>query len=1840
MALAAGASSDQGSFGATSLKPSSSWEAGGSSGTFSWSYPIATPDVAGSLSPDLAIGYSSGATDGAVSTTNNQASWLGEGFDLPVGFIERKFVTCGLETTPKPGGNQPAGNEDLCWNTESARTNNAKYDNAVLSLQGHSGALIRVGNTTAWRLQDDDGTRVEKIGTIAGGNESWKVTTPDGTQYFFGKGKADGADAPATNSVLKVPVAGNHSGEPGYTAGAFASSFTTQPYRWNLDYVVATTGDTMTFYYDKETNRYNRAGATPASYDRAATLTGIFYGERKGQEANNPAAKVTFSTAERCDPAISADCATATPTTATMAAWPDVPMDAVCSDEFCPSIKNAPTFFTRKKLTDITTWVQHQADNGYDKVDSWAIGTGFPDSGDANSAATLWPTTITQTGHTGPATAATLTLPSVTLEPVFKHNRIDGPSGTYGMLRPRLARIFSEAGAVTTVTYSDGGCTPTTLPASAATNTTRCFPNYYSATPGDTPAVNWFSKYVVTQVEEKDISTDFTAMPNLTGLDLSTTRLTSYTYVGSAAWHWDDTILEPGAKGTWNSWRGYQKVVTAVGKSGAPQSVTEKTWYRGMYGDRKTESGSTTKTDTITDSAGTKVNDTGSYTGQLRESRVLKSVGGSADSSTIYDPASTNVSGATDGLTQVAQTDIKTTKTTQYLASGSRTRTTTVKARDSWGQPTQVEDSGDSAVTGDETCTRTTYATPTGTATAIDLVAEESVMPNVCSTTLATASVISWEKSLYDGATSSGGVTGPGFETGSQVLTGSSTRTWRTETTTSFDQHGRPVSVTDALGRTTTTTYTPATIKAPTKTEVTSPDPDGTGPAVPLTGTVFTDPRRNQQIKSISAAGEISEADRDAFGRVTATWLPGRPRTESASATYSYTMNVNGVSTITTNTLTQTMNGLRYITSVDLLDSLLRPRQTQTQSLSNGIIVADNFYDSRGLVALTDSYIADVSPGTTLRAADVWGDVKPNVRTVRDYAGRPLTESTYDGSTLLWQTSTVYGGNTVKVTPPTGGTPTTTTTDIQGRTTKLTQHLAADSITSYTYTPAGAIATMTDPKGNKWSYTYDLQGNQLTAKDPDKGTTTSTYNAVNQPLTVKDARNLGVAYTYDALDRVTQTTNLAGTSTFTAATFDPATGRPASNTRYVTDPTTGTPVAIQTSIDSYDSAGRATSTTLHLPAITNLVPTQLAGDYTITNTFGPDGQPATTGLPATGPVAAETLTHGYNTYGAPYSLTGAATYVVATGYYQTNDLAGINMGSVPGNIIAAQYYHDQASGRLTSIRSVTQVQAGLIDQADYTYDPAGNITNIKSSLVGGIIDNQCFSYDTQRQLKAAWTTPDTGTCATTPTQTTLGNGPAPYWSTWTTDTIGKTSSRTDKTATTTATTTYTYPANSATAVRPHSVTQTVTTGTGAATRTYTYDAAGNTLTRPGPTGATQTLTYDDEGKLTKVATGATTNAVMVYDPTGNRIINQEGTQTTLTVAGTELTYDTATSATTASRYYTHQGTTVAVRTGNTPDKLVSIITDHQNTPHHQIRNSDSNVQASWQNPYGTSRGTAPTTWTGKRGFVGGSNDTTGLIHIGARDYDPQLQRFTTVDPVQNTTDPLQWNPYTYSQNTPVTLSDPTGELACIDSCDWDRRRFDPAVHAREVKRLSGKWPARTPKRYKRWGYLARPKAAFRGKNPYVSRKSSTKPEPRKKTPPPVPRVPVLPFDQSNFIGEVTKLVAQTAGGTCTREGSMNVCIGGAWWLNDNQRSGGATLGNTFWTNADYRKILGTTEYEKLMRHEDRHRQQWEIFGASFAFLYTAAEISGSKRDERLGIDAGCSNVFEIFAGLSDGGYNC
>ncbi|WP_037640585.1 hypothetical protein, partial [Streptomyces flavochromogenes] len=80
LAATAEASGSSGSFSATSLEPSGAWSAGGSTGGFSWSYPVGVPAVPGGLQPGVTLGYSSQAVDGRTSASNNQAGWIGDGW--------------------------------------------------------------------------------------------------------------------------------------------------------------------------------------------------------------------------------------------------------------------------------------------------------------------------------------------------------------------------------------------------------------------------------------------------------------------------------------------------------------------------------------------------------------------------------------------------------------------------------------------------------------------------------------------------------------------------------------------------------------------------------------------------------------------------------------------------------------------------------------------------------------------------------------------------------------------------------------------------------------------------------------------------------------------------------------------------------------------------------------------------------------------------------------------------------------------------------------------------------------------------------------------------------------------------------------------------------------------------------------------------------------------------------------------------------------------------------------------------------------------------------------------------------------------------------------------------------------------------------------------------------------------------------------------------------------------------------------------------------------------------------------------------------------------------------
>jgi YD repeat-containing protein len=76
----------------------------------------------------------------------------------------------------------------------------------------------------------------------------------------------------------------------------------------------------------------------------------------------------------------------------------------------------------------------------------------------------------------------------------------------------------------------------------------------------------------------------------------------------------------------------------------------------------------------------------------------------------------------------------------------------------------------------------------------------------------------------------------------------------------------------------------------------------------------------------------------------------------------------------------------------------------------------------------------------------------------------------------------------VDITPPAGGTATSTVTDARGRTVELRQYQAAtptgayDS-TTYAFSRKGLLSGVSDPVGHQWSYGYDLRGRQISAGD-------------------------------------------------------------------------------------------------------------------------------------------------------------------------------------------------------------------------------------------------------------------------------------------------------------------------------------------------------------------------------------------------------------------------------------------------------------------------------------------------------------------------------------------------------------------------------------------------------------------------------------------------------------------------------------------------------------------------------------------------------------------------------------
>jgi RHS repeat-associated protein len=1617
------ATNGTGNFAATPLSSSSSWDVSPQTGDFSWQYAMRTPPAAAGPEPSLSLNYDSQSVDGETGSTNNQPSAVGEGWSLAGGgFIERNYVSCSLDDTPVTTSG------DLCW----------KSDNATLSVAGHSGLLVKDKASGGWKLQSDDGSKFEHlVGASAGcgaangtyDDDCWRMTTRDGTRYYFGMNELPGwaTGKVTTNSAWTVPVFGNDSGEPCH-ASTFAASSCVQAWRWNLDYVVDAHGNAEALYYNAETNKYSRGGSTVVSYTRGGQLARIEYGLTSstvyGTNAADDKVVLGYDAYGRCSDSAHTNCTSEAITAAATAPahptyYPDVPFDQLCTGTTCT--QKSPSFFTDGMLDTVTT--QALVAGAYQTVDTWTLSHSFPAPGDSTNAA-LW---LTQVVHKGTAGLTPISEPATKFTGVTMQNRVWVKNGLAPLDKWRISSITTSLGGVISVNYSAQQCTATAAPtieASPWSNTNWCFPAWWTpdVLGAQTPQEDLFHKYVVSSV---------IANPK-TGGGLDATQETDYVY-GTPRWRYDNSPLTPTKQRTWNQYAGVDTVQTRVGDHSAPtkQQVTLDTYFQGMNGDRAGTSGGA-KTVNVT---GTSIPDALWFAGQVYEEKTLLGVGGATLSDTVNTPWASAVT-SDDGTNTARMTDVADTVTTEPVAAGGNRTTETKTTFDStYGYPLTV-----STIHSDtsSTCATTSYTTANTSAWIIGLPKEVQTVGLAC----ADAGSAQFPKDLlgdtrtyYDNsALGTVGAKGDVTSTAEVDSYTGSTANWVTASTSTYDALGRVLVAKDVLGHSTTNAYTPADSAGPLTSE------SVTNTLGWKTTTAFN-PAWGAETSYTDQNNHVTTAVYDGLGRRTQVWLPQHTQAAnptSPSMSYAYTLSQTAANAIATTTLGSGGNDLSY----QLFDGLGQPTQTQTAADGGGTIVATTGYDTAGRADWQDNayWTTSVNPSAVLAVPSSETTIPSQQRTTFDGAGRPTAVATWATGTERFETDTAYKGNDeVDTTPPTGGTASSVFTDSAGNKTKLVQYsghtvTGTGQATTYAYDAAGRMTTMTDPAGNAWSWGFDLLGHQTTAKDPDTGTTTSTYDDAGNRLSTTDARGQQLTYTYDALNRKTaEYSGTASGSLLDSWTYDSlAKGDLTSSSSY-TGSTAGTPgAAYTTTVGGYDAADQPTSTTISIPSS---APAFGGTSYTVKYTRGADEAVVTQSDPAAGGLAAEAIRHPYTSDGRWSSL-GTTVLGVTFAYTPIRQLGTIDRFVPPpdGQPTAYEAYssygYDQATGAVTGIQdNATFASAGhWVAQRSYVRDNVGDITQSTTTANYPSTATQvnCYSYDGYGELTQVFT-PGTGsTCATTPSTAVLG-GPALVWDSYTYDT--RTGDRTGETvhATTTsgtdATATYSYP--DAGSAQPHAVT--TIAGSGApGVGSYGYDQAGNTTSAPG-----QTLTYDEEGRV--ASDDATAGTLKnVYDASGSLLLQTDTTQGASLYLGDTVLHQKGTAPINAVRTYsTQSGTPIVERSGATGGSVTMtwLFTDVDGNVDVQTDATAGTTKDSYRDPFGNAV-TGTGIWGDGDGFLNHpATATTGLVSLGARFYDPAIGRFVSVDPLLESSDPMQVNGYAYAGNSPITNTDASGLCA-------------------------------------------------------------------------------------------------------------------------------------------------------------------------------------------------------------------
>jgi RHS repeat-associated protein len=620
----------------------------------------------------------------------------------------------------------------------------------------------------------------------------------------------------------------------------------------------------------------------------------------------------------------------------------------------------------------------------------------------------------------------------------------------------------------------------------------------------------------------------------------------------------------------------------------------------------------------------------------------------------------------------------------------------------------------------------------------------------------------------------------------------------------------------------------------------------------------------------------------------------------------------------------------------------------------------------------------------------------PNQQPGQQYAGES-TVTVYDErnrpssitDALNHTTSLTYdlAGRKKSITRPNNQTITYNSYDAMNRVLQqtATETPEPDAVTKYTYTQAGLLATMQDPRlvaqisSETYTYAYDTTGRKtsVTYPRPQPSATPSqeqwSYDTAGRLATFTNRNNYTQTFTYDALNRVTSFTwNDGGLTPSVSFGYD-----------------------VASHLTSVNNANANISRTYYNDNLLRAETETITGGSakTVTYTYDGDGNRASTQYPSPDNYLFNYTYTGRNQFAG---VTNFATYVY--------DVNGNLITRSPANSTSSSYSYD-ALDRVTHISHSLLVHDTRT--LDYDYDNVGNRKWTKRE--GNVGD--VFGYDYADQVDAVQLNTPNPDTTPPPAQNIAydanGNrnwfGPYGVLEQYAINNLSQYSSRTIYTGgnSTTTTAVYDYSGN-------------LTLGLDQPTQSgYTYDAQ-NRLTQASKSGTTDTFKYDGLNRqVSRSVTGQPTT-YSVWD--GWNLIEeyQSGGATAAAYvygAGGLLTD-------LSLHYYYQDGSDSTSHLADSSGNLLEWYRyDLQGTP---VFYNASNTQISASN-YGVRY-----LFTGQRW-----HSELGLYDLRNRFYSPDIGRFLQPDPIGFKGDPT--NLYRYCTNNPVKWSDARGLLSGAES---------------------------------------------------------------------------------------------------------------------------------------------------------------------------------------------------------------